>query len=119
MTRKPIIQFTATADEERRARIYQVEGKLIGSQLCYELLEEARDGISADVPHVVMEISGVTMLNSTGIGIIASLYNTTKEHGGKVYLVGATPSSQRPLSATHMWDLLCRCDSLADLPETL
>jgi anti-anti-sigma factor len=119
MTSKPVISYESSHDEARQAWIYRVQGKLIGSQLCYELLEEARDRIDSESPHVVLEISGVTMLNSTGIGIIASLFNTTKEKGGKVYLVGATPSSQRPLAATHVWDFLERCDSLDGLPDQL
>ena len=119
MSKKPIIQVESSLDESRQAWIYKAEGKLIGSQLCYEFLEEARDRVKEGVPNVVIDLADVTMLNSTGIGIIASLFNSTKENGGKIYLVGATEKSRRPLSATHLWGLLEICDSMADLPEKL
>ncbi len=119
MTKKPIIQVESSFDEPRQAWIYQAKGKLIGSQLCYEFLEEARDRVVEGVPNVVIDLSRITMLNSTGIGIIAALFNTTKEHAGKVYLIGATDASRRPLASTHVWDFLEKCDSLADLPESL
>ena len=117
--KKPMIQFDQSRDEARNAWIYQAKGKFVGSKICYEFLEDAREHVGQGVPNVVMDLSGITMLNSTGIGIIASLVNTTKEKNGKVYLVGASAATQRPLSVTHMWDLLERCDSLDDLPDTL
>lgn len=119
MSKKPIIQFEKKRDDARHAWFYSATGKFIGCEICYDFLEEARDNVSAEMPHVVMDLSGVTMLNSTGIGVIASLFNTTKAIGGKVYLIGATPSSQRPLSATHLWEFLEKCDSPSELPETL
>lgn len=118
-SKKPILQVTSNFDEQRRAWIYQATGKLIGSPLCYEFLEEARDRIDQNAPHVVVDFSRITMLNSTGIGIVAALYNRTKELNGKVFLVGTTDASRRPLSATHVWDLLEKCDGLGDLPATL
>ena len=117
--KKPILQVTSNFDKERQAWIYVAHGKLIGSQLCYEFLEEARDRINEDAPHVVVDFSNITMLNSTGIGIVAALYNRTNEVSGKIYLVGTTDAARRPLSATHVWELLHKCDSLDTLPETL
>lgn len=119
MVSKPVIQFESAQDQERQAWIYRVRGKLIGSQVCYEFLEQARERIAAGVPNVVVDLSGITMLNSTGIGIIASLYNSTREQGGKIYVVGAEDKSIRPLVATHVWEFLGKCDSLANLPATL
>lgn len=117
--KKPMIQFDQSRDEERNAWIYKAKGKFVGSEICYEFLDDAREHVEQGVPNVIMELSGVTMLNSTGIGIIASLVNATKEQNGKVYLVGASEATQRPLSVTHMWKLLERYDSLEDLPASL
>lgn len=118
MTSKPIIQVDSHFDEARQAWIYQAKGKLIGSQLCYEFLEEARDRVNEGVPNVVIDLSRITMLNSTGIGIIAALYNATKAQEGKVCLVGTPDAARRPLAATHVWEFLEKCDALADLPES-
>lgn len=119
MTGKPVINYEAEQDPQRQAWIYKLSGKLIGSRICYEILDEARGRITADTPHVVLDITGVTMLNSTGIGIIASLYNTAHPLGGKIYLVGADDHIRRPLTATHVWDFLQNCGSLAELPDQL
>jgi anti-anti-sigma factor len=119
MSKKPMIVFEASRDEARQAWIYQARGKFIGCEICYDFLEEARDNITEAMPHVVMELSGITMLNSTGIGVIASLYNTTKAVGGQVYVIGASDNVQRPISATHLWEFLKKGDSLKDLPAAL
>ena len=119
MQNKPIIQFEHNHDEARQAWIYSARGKFVGSDLCYQFLEDARENVAAGVPNVVMDLSGITMLNSTGIGIIASLFNSTKDINGKVYVVGASEATKRPLAATHLWDLLEKCDSLHELPDSL
>lgn len=119
MSGKPVIQIESALDQERRAWVYRARGKLIGCQLCYDFLEQARDRIDEGAPHVVVDLSAVTMLNSTGIGIIASLHNSTRKHGGKVYLVGTADKAIRPLIATHVWEFLGKCNRLADLPATL
>lgn len=119
MSKKPIVQVESHFDEARQAWIYKAKGKLIGSQLCYEFLEEARERVQEGVPNVVIDLSGITMLNSTGIGIIAALYNVTKEQGGKVWLVATTEAARRPLAATHVWEFLEQCEDLADLPDSL
>jgi anti-anti-sigma factor len=119
MSKKPMIVFEASRDDARQAWIYQARGKFIGCEICYDFLEEARDNITPDTPHVVMELSGITMLNSTGIGVIASLYNTAKLVNGQVYVIGASDSIQRPISVTHLWEFLKKGDSLEDLPAAL
>jgi len=119
MPSRPIIRIESRFDESRHAWIYALAGKLVGSDLCYAFLEEARDRISDEARHVVIDMSEVKTLNSTGIGIVASLCTSTDAVGGKVYLTGASGSVVRPLSATHMWEMLQRCDSLDDLPAAL
>jgi anti-anti-sigma factor len=119
MPKKPIIMVESAFDEARQAWVYRATGKLIGSDLCYEFLDEARGRITDKAPHVVVDMSRVTMLNSTGIGIVASLCTATDQVGGKVYLTGASRAVERPLSATHMWGMIVRCASLDVLPAQL
>ena len=119
MSRKPIIEFRSERDENRQCWIHAARGKFIGCQICYDFLDAARDSITAETPHVVIDLQDVTMFNSTGIGIIASLLNEAKEVGGKVYLAGVSSGVRRPLEATMMWSLLNISASLDDLPEAL
>jgi anti-anti-sigma factor len=119
MAKNPVLKIGSTFDDARRAWIYCAAGKLIGSEVCYDFLDTARGRIDDRAPHVVIDMSGVTMLNSTGIGIVASLCASTDKVGGKVYLAGASASVERPLTATHMWGMISRCESLGALPEDL
>ena len=40
-------------------------------------------------PRVVVDIAGVTMIDSSGVGAIVSLYKRVKADGGQVQVVGA------------------------------
>jgi len=119
MPSKPIIRVESRFDEARHAWIYTATGKLVGSPQCFGFLDEARERVGDEAPHVVIDMSGVTMLNSTGIGIVASLCTSADEFGGKVYVAGASGPVVRPFTATDMWSMVSRCDSLDDLPADL
>ena len=106
-------------DSERRAWVYTLKGKFVGTGDCYSFVEEARENITSENPHLVLIMSNISIINSTGVGMIASLMTASKDAKGKLYLVEAPDSARRQLEVTRVWDFLTPLDSLNDLPVNL
>lgn len=119
MLKKPSFRVEKSFDKEQKAWIYQLTGKFVGSQDCYDFLEDARDQIGVAAPHVVLQMSGVTLINSTGIGMIAALLTSSGNQQGKLVMVAPTESARRHMVVTHLWEYMTVCDDLGDLPATL
>jgi len=119
MLKKLRFKIEKTLDSERRAWIYHLKGKFVGSQECYEFLEDTRGRIDTKTPNVVLLMSGITFINSTAIGMIAALLTYAGNQNGSVFLVGASDSALRQLKATHVGDYLSLVDHLDDLPANL
>jgi len=118
MLKKRSFRIEKTLDNNRGAWIYQLKGKFVGSQECYDFLESARDRISWEAPNVVLLMAGVTLINSTGIGMIAALLTSANNKSGELFLVSASDSALRQLKVTHLWDYLKAVDDLEELPKT-
>ncbi len=119
MLKKPGFYSEETLDSERHAWIYQLKGKFVGNQDCYDFLEKARDNINEKTPHVVLLMSGITLINSTGIGMIAALFTSAGGPKGKLFLVAPSEGAKRQLVVTHLWEYLKVVDDLGDLPAQL
>ena len=119
MLKKLRFHTEKTLDSERCAWIYHLKGKFVGSQKCYEFLEDARERVDSQTPNVVLLMSGITFINSTAIGMIAALLTYAGNQGGSVFLVGAPDSAQRQLKDTHVGDYLSMVDLMEDLPANL
>ncbi len=65
-----------------------------------------------NVPHLIVDVSGVTFMDSTGVSTLAAALEKVKAHGGAVFVVGA---SARILRLFH----IVRLDAVIPvLPET-
>ena len=115
MPKNPSFKVESSLDQNHKAWVYQVKGKLIGSSECFDFLELARKNISEEIPHVVLLMSGLTMLNSTGIGIIAALLTSTKNRDGKLGLIGSSDTTRRQLEITYIWGFVKSGDDVDDL----
>ncbi len=119
MSKKPSFKVEQSMDSARKANVYHLNGKFVGTQECYSYLDEARENITAEAPHVVMDMSGVNIINSTGVGMIASLMTACKEAQGKLFLVNASDNARRQLEVTRVWEFLTPLGSLDELPSDL
>ncbi len=119
MTKKPSFKAEESQDNNRRAWVYHLSGKFVGTPACYSFLEDARENISTDFPHVVLVMSDLKIINSTGVGMIASLMTACKDGQGKLFVVDAPDSARRQLEVTRVWEFLTPVDNLDGLPANL
>jgi anti-anti-sigma factor len=88
------------------ACVFHLSGMLRGSQASYDFQEAARDRLDEGTKRVVIDLSKVTMLDSTGIGIIATLITAAKEAGGRIGVAGATRRTEQLLQLVHILDFV-------------
>ena len=54
----------------------------------------------------------IVAVNSTGVGILASIYTSTKNQGGAVYVVSAPDRVESLLQTVQLWQFLNPCESV-------
>ncbi len=119
MAKRPGLTYEKTLDQERQVIICRPAGKLVGCTATYEFLEDIRDEVSGGLRHVVMDLSGVTRINSTGIGVLAALYTSTANKQGKLILVGVNKNTQRILEVVYLWSVVEKAARVEDALASL
>jgi anti-sigma B factor antagonist len=67
-------------------------------------------------PHVAVDLSGVTFMDSSALGALVGALKRAREHDGDVILVGAGGSPRRVLEITGLDKAFTLVASLSDLP---
>jgi len=78
------------------------QGKLNGHQECFDWLEGIRADIQSGAKFVILGLSGVDRIDSTGIGILASIHVSAVNAGGKLCLYGLDARQRALLDATWL-----------------
>jgi anti-anti-sigma factor len=111
MTTVPNVTATYLEDEERHAVVCTLSGKLIGKTASYAFLEEARQRIERGCIHVIIDLAGVDRVDSTGVGILASIYTSAHRRGGRVFVVNADARARDVLSIMRLMEFLETAES--------
>lgn len=121
MSQRPLLRYTTTRVPSSQAGVYTLSGKLTGDRESYALL----DGITADcedgLRHVVLDLEALEFSNSSGLGIIASIYNLVHARDGKLVIVGANDRVRLSLEIIRLSQLVTHArsveDALLQLPD--
>lgn len=77
-------------------------GKIMGGSDATLLHERLHEHIDKGVKKVVIDLSGVDWVNSTGLGILISGLTTIKSNGGQLKLANVTEKIQSLLTITKL-----------------
>jgi anti-anti-sigma factor len=119
MSKRPIVNVTTTPAPERQAAVYGLSGKLTGDRDSYAFLDEVTEAVEDGLRHVVLELSGLDFCNSSGLGIIASIYNLVHAKGGVLVVVGANDVVRKAMEIIRLWALVENADSVEAALERL
>lgn len=81
---------------------YLPQGTLNGHQECFDWLEGIRSDIQSGAKCVILDLSQVSRIDSTGIGILASIHVSSVNAGGKLCLIGLDARQRALLDATWL-----------------
>lgn len=76
--------------------------------------ESIHEAIVANHPYIVVDMSGVSFLDSSGLGALVWSYKAAKEAGGDLALVQPSEQVELVLELTNMRSVLTIVPSLAE-----
>ncbi len=90
-----------TCHTSRTATIVTIEGKMNGASA-----EESRDQLRAVIldggARLVLDLSGVTYVDSTALSVLVSTLKLARKEGGDLVLLGPTPPVRSLLEVTRL-----------------
>jgi anti-sigma B factor antagonist len=81
-----------------------------------QLGEHALDAVRDVSPHVALDLTGVTFMDSTGLKVLLSIQRRADLAGGSFAVAGATRSVRKILALTGLDQTFALYDSLDELP---
>ena len=86
--------------------VIELEGKICLGNSAKELEWAVSELQKANEKKVIFDLSGVTMMDSTGIGIVAMCSGKMKKAGGELKVAGAKGMVEETLKLTHMENIV-------------
>jgi anti-anti-sigma factor len=101
-------------DQEPTVQVWHLSGKMLGGSCCYDFLDTVRENIGKGHNHPILDLSGISLANSTGIGVLASIYNAAHGAGGYMVLSGANDRVRSVLQIVSLWQMVKAFDTLEE-----
>ncbi|MBU0742163.1 STAS domain-containing protein [bacterium] len=112
MNKRHALSYERIEHDAPSVLVFRLSGYLHGSPLCFEFLEAVRDEVHAGHRNVVVDLSDLDKMNSTGVGVIAACYTSLHNAGGALALTGASDRIRMMLEVVCLWDLIGHYDSV-------
>jgi anti-anti-sigma factor len=109
-TKSPFSAEMITSTDSK-TQIWQLSGKMVGGSCCYDFLEIVRDNVKKGQIHPVLDLTDVTLANSTGLGVLASIFTAAKDAGGIMLLVGVNGRIESVLKVINLWFAITTFDT--------
>lgn len=103
-----------TSREEGGVVILEPKGKIMGGPDATVLHDQLHDFIAQDKKKVVIDLSKVEWMNSTGLGILISGLTTLRNNGGELKLANVTDKIESLLTITKLITVFEHYDSVDD-----
>jgi len=100
--------------EERGVIILQLSGKIMGGPDASTINDLLHELIESNKPHVVVDMSQVEWMNSSGLGILIGGVTTLRNNGGDLKLACATKKIQDLLVITKLQSVFESFDQIED-----
>ena len=82
--------------------LIEASGKLEFGESCLQLRDVAKRLTSDGGRYFVLDMSGVTHMDSAGLGLLLSIYATIRNHGGDLKLLNAGERIKELLRVTNL-----------------
>ena len=93
--------------------VYTLTGALMGMPTSYELQDEVRGRIADGARRIVLDLEGVTKIDSAGVGILASLMWSASQAGANLVLATLPPTVEKILGIAMLLERIDHADSRA------
>ncbi len=94
--------------------VLELKGKIMGGPDASLLHDRLYELIESDKNQIVIDLTGVDWMNSTGLGILISSYTTLRNNNGELKLANVTEKIQSLLTITKLVTVFDSHDSVED-----
>lgn len=81
-----------------------------------ESLEKELDS-NSQIKYLIINLSNVTYIDSSGLGVILGRYRRVTKYGGRVFIVGARAQVRKVLDLSGLLNIMQECPSEASALE--
>jgi anti-sigma B factor antagonist len=99
--------------------VFSLKGSLFGSTDAYAFQQQVRDRIGEGASKVVIDLSGVDKIDSSGIGILVAVMWSASRAGGGMVLASIPPKVEKILEIAMLLDHIDHADSVDAALELL
>lgn len=82
--------------------VYTLNGYLKGQPEGYALLEVVRGKIATGTPKIVLDMTGVDRIDSSGIGVVAAMVGSAEKAQATILFAAITPRVLQSLQIVHL-----------------
>lgn len=94
-----------TEKTDNSISIIRLEGDVMGGPEATKLNDEINRMLDAKALQVIIDLSMVNRMNSSGLGILIKALHTYQQNGGELKLCGPTPLVHNLLKITRLTDV--------------
>jgi len=94
--------------------IFKISGTLCAHQTCYSFLDDVRSSISGGAGKMIVDLDGVEKLDSSGVGILASIINSADNAGVRLVFSGLSERTERPIVIVGLMKVMKIAPTLED-----
>ena len=91
-----------TCDETDAALVVRLSGEIIMDAVTERRAEVERLALAAAAPAVVVDLSGVAFMDSSGVGFLIGLRRLCQEHGKTLVLANPSPPIKKLLDMLRL-----------------
>ena len=104
---KPASALTLVTSTEGDATIVRCSGKLLAGST--GILQAEVRGLLPETKHIVLDLTGLSYMDSSGLGSIIGLYVSVKSAGGRLEVINLSARVRQLFSITNVLSLFEVC----------
>ncbi len=94
--------FDLVVSEEKGCRVFHMKGRLMDQQQADRLMETLDKELSAGHKSVILDLSELQYMNSTGLNILINVLTRTRNAGGDTLIAGMSNSVRQLFVVTKL-----------------
>ena len=107
-------------DRQDNYVVLTIKGDLIGEEKSHDIITELESYNNGRNINLLVDISEVRYINSSGLGILITLLTKVRNRGGELYLINPSESVKKLLIITKLETIFkvyhSASEALADIP---
>jgi anti-sigma B factor antagonist len=100
-----VMALKITHRDENGADVLELDGRLVGGEETTALREKVKSLLAEGKKNMVLDLSGVTMIDSTGLGALVTAHSSAKSGGASLRLCNLGSRSKHLLQITKLYTI--------------